>query len=385
MEGEEAAGRRAAAGLDARTQAPTPAGAEVEARSGRRHLVRRLLSATAVVVLLAGTTAFGYAHWYHTLPHYAPPATHQPVPAVRDEVRLIVLGDWGSGQRPQAWVAAAASERARRLGGVHGIVSTGDNFYSKGVRGTDDPLWHTVFEEVYDTEWLGAVPWYACLGNHDYNGGRTAGGWGNTRAQIEYGARSNGHWNMPAEYFRKDFGPEGADPILTLLIVDTNPWFARHDAQAAWLDAQLAELDDKPWHRVVVGHHPIYSVATHGRVAGDLAAKYVEPLLRKHGVALYLSGHHHTLQVIERDGVSYATVGGSGRRLYELDPDRTAATFVKRAFGFGVLRATRDAVSLEFINRDGGLEHRWTRRCPKCGGTGAIDIALSHGHSRAVR
>jgi len=60
-----------------------------------------------------------------------------------------------------------------------------------------------------------------------------------------------------------------------------------------WLEAELQDTPAGTW-KFVVGHHPIYSAATHGDtipLQEDLL-----PLLVKHRVHAYFSGHDHTLQ-----------------------------------------------------------------------------------------
>jgi hypothetical protein len=47
------------------------------------------------------------------------------------------------------------------------VISTGDNFYSHGLKGPDDPYFKQTFSDMYSAPSL-QVPWYAVLGNHDY-------------------------------------------------------------------------------------------------------------------------------------------------------------------------------------------------------------------------
>ena len=80
-------------------------------------------------------------------------------------LQFMVLGDWGrDGAFYQRQVAAAMGE----FGRSSFVVTTGDNFYQRGVGSVRDNKWDRSFERIYTN-----VPqrWYATLGNHDYGPG----------------------------------------------------------------------------------------------------------------------------------------------------------------------------------------------------------------------
>src|SRR3712207_2516338 len=76
-----------------------------------------------------------------SLPPYQPPVRRVPVPLIGDEVRLAVFGDWGVGDTSQLGVAQGMDRAAAALGGLHGGLLLGDNFYPRGVSSEDDPRW----------------------------------------------------------------------------------------------------------------------------------------------------------------------------------------------------------------------------------------------------
>ena len=111
-------------------------------------------------------------------------------------LQFIVIGDWGlPGSKGQKLVAAQMDRLAASTP-IDFIASTGDNFYGRGVKSVDDPLWHRVFESVYSLPALKDVPWYLALGNHDYMG--------DTKAQIEY-SENHSNWNLPDTYHSQVF------------------------------------------------------------------------------------------------------------------------------------------------------------------------------------
>lgn len=195
-----------------------------------------------------GAAYVGYlAARERSLPPYRAPAARRPPPTVGDELRLLVVGDWGSATRPQARVARAMEATAAQVGGVHAGLFLGDNFYNRGVADVDDPQFRETFEQVYDGEHLGLLTWHAVLGNHDYDG--------NPQAQIAYTAVSGGRWHMPHEYYRVDL-PSPDAPLVTVLALDTNRQFGGWDEQLVWLEAELSALAGAPQAVIALGHHP---------------------------------------------------------------------------------------------------------------------------------
>ena len=93
-----------------------------------------------------------------------------PVPATQSaETDVLAMGDWGEDTAAQRTVAAAIAKEVRdRHINPTAMLLLGDNFYFK-LTGPNDPRWQSVFEQVYDQRVL-SEPFYACLGNHDYDG-----------------------------------------------------------------------------------------------------------------------------------------------------------------------------------------------------------------------
>jgi 3',5'-cyclic AMP phosphodiesterase CpdA len=84
-----------------------------------------------------------------------------------------------------------------------------------------------------------------------------------------------------------------------------------------WLDRLLGREAARFRHRVVFSHLPVYPF-THGRETEVSADHELERILRRHGVELYLSGHHHAFYPGYREGirfVSQACLGAGPRAL----------------------------------------------------------------------
>src|SRR4051794_27667144 len=74
----------------------------------------------------------------------------QETPPPQQEVNLLAMGDWGSGDDAQKRVAQTL---ARYVEDSHrtfsGMLMAGDNFYVQ-LNGVDDPQWQSLFEKMYD-------------------------------------------------------------------------------------------------------------------------------------------------------------------------------------------------------------------------------------------
>lgn len=279
--------------------------------------------------------------------------------AASDEASFsfLVVGDWGhansEGQRQVAHAMGIAARRDR----VRFVVSTGDNFYPRGVSGVSDPLWKDAFENVYGDNGLQG-PWYPVLGNHDHKG--------NVAAERDYSAASS-RWSMPADYYRHTEVLGSGGDLIELFFLDTLPLLSSGDGflarliepgaatQLSWLGAALAE--SKATWKIVVGHHPVFSAGPHGNTPVLIAA--LKPLFDRHHVAAYINGHDHNLQHIIVDGVSYLTCGaGSEARPAAAHPE--GAAFSAAVPGFMAVKMRPSAILLTFLDAQARVLYRAT-------------------------
>jgi tartrate-resistant acid phosphatase type 5 len=278
--------------------------------------------------------------------------------AAQPPLSFVVIGDWGRGTEAQHRVAAEMGRAASRVD-ARFVLAVGDNFYEQGVESVDDPLWQSVFEDVYTHPAL-QVPWHVALGNHDY--------YGNPQAQVDYTARSP-RWRMPERYFKvTDTNLDRAD--VDMFVVDTAPFIESYrkdptsrkgrntasqdvDAQLTWLDTQLGAARRK-W-KLVVGHHTIHSGGSQHGDTPELVAR-LKPVLLRHGVQAYIAGHDHDLQHIARDGLQIVQCGGG----MEARPVKAieGTKFCIAQPGFGVMRVDGDTLTVEFRDQAGVTLYR---------------------------
>lgn len=205
-------------------------------------------------------------------------------------LKFGVIGDFGTGDRPQY-------EMGARMAELHGrfpyklVVLTGDNLY-----GSERPQdYRNKFELPYRPLLDAGVKFYASLGNHD------------SREQRYYRL-----FNMGGQLYYT-FRP--AADVRFFALESSYP----EPEQIAWLEKELKASTSK-W-KIVFFHHPLYSSG--GRHGSDLRLRAaLEPLFVAHNVSVVLQGHDHFYERVrpQRD-IHYFVVGAGGKlRDGNIDP-----------------------------------------------------------------
>ncbi|WP_433544742.1 metallophosphoesterase [Streptomyces sp. CA-294286] len=315
-------------------------------------------------------------------------------PNGRGEFAVLVTGDAGTGGEAQHAVAAAARQVCRTEG-VGLAVGLGDNIYENGPESAHDSEFRTKFEEPNTGI---DVPWLMVLGNHDCSGLIPGSGGDPSRGdrEVSYAASSR-RWYMPSRYYRAALPVDGGGPVVEFFALDTNPvasTVAQTDPHYRWdgpyMKAQRAWLDDAlrgsraRW-KVVLGHHPYLNNGKHGSAGsydGFLVGHYTRGIHLKElyeevvcGRAdLILSGHDHTLQLLEPTARTAGTrqivcgafaKSGDGRAR----SSHPAAWQNFSDHGFMVLKVSQeamvvDAYTVDVPTRTARLAHRTRTTAP---------------------
>ena len=275
-----------------------------------------------------------------------------------DSVSFIVMGDWGiGGAQVQKPIADKMNVYAKQHN-VRFIITTGDNFYPAGVTGITDPHWEESFEKIYRKD-RHQVPWYPVLGNHDYGN--------NPQAEIDYSSVSS-RWKMPSRYYSLKKTIDSSHSVL-LVFTDTSPFVTGYHragmadlqqqdtaAQLAWLRGTLATSTDT-W-KIVIGHHPVYSVGSHGNTR-ELIARF-KPVFLETKTHFYICGHDHNLQHLVRpnEPIHYLVSGGAGyRSTYSVNPN-SYTLFARSSPGFMIMVLYKSNANIYFYNHKGELLYR---------------------------
>jgi 3',5'-cyclic AMP phosphodiesterase CpdA len=268
------------------------------------------------------------------------------------------------------------------------VVSTGDNFYLWGVKSGSLEPWLRSYENVYARSLK--RNWLAVLGNHDYGG--------SVLDQIRYRSpgsspATNGHpnwgWRMDDRWWRLNLGDFGR-PDIELFFVDTVTWegkegfpfnllgdhvqFGDQDRQREWLAESLRTSAARI--KLVIGHHPIYSVGPHG---GKIAKRDFDAVLRAGGVSAYIHGHDHCLYYIRQGGFDYVCSGAGSQVLHKYtggpesgcvlanrcpaptapDPELPEWLEYYEAGGVAVMTIGSDTIDMQFHTVDDRQSRRW--------------------------
>jgi acid phosphatase len=276
-------------------------------------------------------------------------------PSSQSELQAIdvfVFGDWGRRGVPEQ-LAVAAAMKAMKTSQLSGIVSTGDQFYERGVSAAtaaQDEQWSSSWHDIYYNPGspLSGVPFVGSLGNHDLLESVDA------QTQHAAGVAVPDEWYMPARYFEwsacipgspgagvqagghllgrkssqtqlqgalKATGTSTRQGCLCIAVVDTTCLLASmrnetapgsagrkrncrtldRPAMVRWLNDTLSSFQALQCAKsLVVGHHPIISGGEHGD--NPEVAQALLPAMAGRADA-YISGHDHMQQISTIPGV----------------------------------------------------------------------------------
>jgi hypothetical protein len=260
----------------------------------------------------------------------APAAPRSALPNADGSVKFLVIGDTGTGDRPQYEVAQRIAEARQRFPFEFAIM-LGDNLY-----GSEGPsAYVSKFERPYKPLLDAGVKFYASLGNHD-----------------EPAQRFYKPFNMDGKrYYSFTKGGGLLNPADVEFFVLDSTYMTPE--QVDWLEGALSRSSAK-W-KIAYFHHPIYSSGEKHGSEMDLQA-LVEPLFLQHGVDVVFSGHEHFYERLKpQKGIYYITQGG-GAKLREGNI-RPNSAMTAKGFdtdrSFTLVEVAGDQMFFETISRRG--------------------------------
>ena len=202
------------------------------------------------------------------------------LPLKPDSVRFAVIGDMGTGKKPQYEVAEQMI-RDRQKFPFEFVIAVGDNLYG----GSNPSDYQSKFERPYKLLLDAGVNFYAVLGNHD-----------NPNERFYAPFNMNGQ-----KYYTYKKGN------VRFFALDSN-YMDRQ--QLSWLEKEL-QNSGSDW-KICYLHHPLYSSGAFHGSSTDLRL-LLEPLFVKYGVQVVFAGHEHVYERVKpQKGIYYFTEGASG-------------------------------------------------------------------------
>ncbi len=290
----------------------------------------------------------------------------QLLPLACDEVNeetensldFFVLSDWGYNGSDNQLRVAAEMENVARIVRPEFVLTCGDNFQLTGVKSTSDLQWGLNFEDVYTDRSL-LIPWYAALGNHDYEG--------NPDAEVAY-SNLNDYWKMPSRYY-SFVEPVDSFTTVRFIVLDTEALISEYRnlpdpgnystlAQYSWLVNLLPQVKED-W-IVVVGHHPVYSANLYHGDSKEINIM-IKPLLDHYKVDFYLCGHDHNFEHAREEGktTDYFVNGTGGTLRACSSNERTVFSLSK--LGYTYISISRRMASVRFITDEGRMAYNYNR------------------------
>ncbi len=215
----------------------------------------------------------------------APPASSEKVvelPNEKGSLKFAVLGDFGTGLRPQYDLASRLFQAHEKFP-FDLVILVGDNLY--GAERPQD--FKRKFEEPYKPLLDAGVKFQASLGNHD------------AREQRFYKP-----FNMDGKLYYT-FTP-GHENVRFFVLDSTYPV----PDQIDWLEKEL-KSSNADW-KIPYMHHPLYSSGE--RHGSDVKLREtLEPLFIKYNVSVVFAGHDHFYERVKpQNGIAYFVVGSGG-------------------------------------------------------------------------
>jgi hypothetical protein len=326
-----------------------------------------------------------------------------PTPAAPDAPRSIVsffaLGDTGA-ERSWSWAQRNVAEALTRLDRrrpADALLLLGDNFYPEGLARSEavDRLLRNVIEPYcafvrLTQRWEGPRPScledgrerpprriWSVLGNHDHEREESPA---LQRAWIPDRLAT---WTMPPG----DVGVYELAGGVSLVLYDSTVLMQepRHLPELT----EALRSSRGPW-RILVGHHPLRLDWNGPQVRASAARLRRAVTDAGVPVQLVLSGHEHSLQVIdlEESKLGLQVIAGSGSRLRRVRgrvPDRLEA---EERFGFArvdLLDAPQPRLEVTLYQLSSWLPDSWVRPWPVSAKEFAVFDVDAAGRFRAGR
>ncbi|KAL1366521.1 hypothetical protein AAHE18_03G366300 [Arachis hypogaea] len=205
----------------------------------------------------------------------------QHAPKPDGSLTLFVIGDWGRrGTYNQSQLAFQMGIVGKELD-IDFVISTGDNIYPSGLKGTDDAAFDYSCTQIYTAPSLQKL-WYTLLAEFFF---------------LDTTPFVDKYFTQPPQHVYDWRGVLPRNRYISNLLTDLH--FALKQSNVNW--------------KIVVGHHTIRSAGFHGNTLE--LQNLLLPILQENNVDLYINGHDHCLQHISslESPIQFLTSGGGSK------------------------------------------------------------------------
>jgi hypothetical protein len=262
------------------------------------------------------------------------------------QTKFAVIGDYGDDNQDEQAVADLIN-----TWNVDLIITTGDNSYDATPIDQNVGKYYSDYIGNYNGSYGTGSPvnkFFPSLGNHDYSDG------GGITAYLNYFTLPGISGNTSGNERYYDY------------VIDNIHFFAINSVgsepdgndgasiQANWLQTQMTNSTAN-W-QIVYFHHSPYSSGQHG------SSDIMKWDFAQWGADAVMSGHDHTYERLEADGLTYFVNGLGGRSIYNFGSPLPETQFRYNGdFGAMLVEATESTLTAKFYNTNGDLIDTWTK------------------------
>ena len=272
-------------------------------------------------------------------------------------MECILTADTGSGESEQYKVAKSIKNLIKRHPKIETVIIAGDNIYPDGCFDIHDNQFNSKFRDVYQGIHL---PFYLCLGNHDYHS--------NAQSQVDYTHsqyNEDKKWNIQSKWYTQGFSH------CDFFFIDTNfERLSELELRKQLRDTIRSIQNSKKRWKILCGHHTWRSVGGHGNAEPKHEA-FMDDLLKRVQIDLYVCGHDHckSLIMVGKHKIPTLVIGTGGKEYDEsyfypdkMDQDDSILEYFSPNLGVCYMKCNDNSLSLTCYNERLQKEYNYTMK-----------------------
>ena len=191
----------------------------------------------------------------------------------------------------------------------------------------NNPLLWEVFRNITEPL-ISTTKYYPALGNHENESPLYFDNFPQVNHQHWYSVESEG---------------------IHFIVLDSNLSLKPGSEQYNWLVADLQNVKEWVKFKIALFHHPIFNVGMHTEDEKGLRPILL-PLFQKYGVSAVFSGHEHSYEHFEYEGMYFIVTGGGGSSLLGQSRDSPYLRKFVKAYHFCLLSPAKDLLRVRVID-----------------------------------